>query len=152
MSGTKDPVETACSEQMIVAARPSVGKTMLRKVPDPFPPENIPAFHKWDMPSMAPNHGVADVYAIAHAYTANMTGGYNGGCEHIVTRDAIKLGRSLYRDPGDALCKPRRKFWGLELSGAVGGALPLEKVTCKRCREIAEREGLISASKAGGAR
>lgn len=65
----------------------------------------------------------------AHAYTPRETGSY-GGSQHIVTRDAFKSGR-LRREPGDALCKPYRKFWGLS-AHATGAP------TCQRCIEIAQ--------------
>jgi hypothetical protein len=48
---------------------------------------------------------------IAHAYTAQETGSY-GGADHIVVDEPIRIGR-LSREPGDALSRPSRKFWGL---------------------------------------
>lgn len=48
---------------------------------------------------------------IAHAYTAQETGSY-GGADHIVVDEPIRIGR-LSREPGDALSRPKAKFWGL---------------------------------------
>lgn len=48
---------------------------------------------------------------IAHAYTAQETATY-GGADHIVVDEPIRIGR-LVREPGDALSRPKRKFWGL---------------------------------------
>ncbi len=48
---------------------------------------------------------------VAHAYTAQETATY-GGADHVVVDEAIRIGR-LKREPGDALSRPRAKFWGL---------------------------------------
>jgi len=48
---------------------------------------------------------------VAHAYTAQETATY-GGADHIVVDEPIRIGR-LAREPGDALSRPKRKFWGL---------------------------------------
>lgn len=48
---------------------------------------------------------------VAHAYTAQETATY-GGADHIVVDESIRIGR-LAREPGDALSRPKRKFWGL---------------------------------------
>lgn len=71
----------------------------------------------------------------AHAYTPRETGSHGGG-NHIVCLDAFQHGR-LSRAKGDALCKPRAKFWGLEPPS--GGE---KAVTCTRCLEIAVRAGV----------
>ena len=71
--------------------------------------------------------------SLAHAYTPNEQASYGGG-EHLVVDHAVVLGR-IKRDAGDALCKPRHKFWGL---GQVDRAYKL----CRRCRELAERYDL----------
>jgi hypothetical protein len=68
---------------------------------------------------------------VAHAYTPRETGGY-GGRDHIVVDEFVSHGR-LWRVAGDALCKPRGKFWGLHPVDA--GRPP----TCKRCVAIAGR-------------
>jgi hypothetical protein len=39
------------------------------------------------------------------------------------------------RDTGDALCKPRRAFWGLNPGGT-------NHVSCPRCLELAKRYGV----------
>ena len=48
---------------------------------------------------------------IEHAYTPHETASY-GGADHIITDEPIHIGR-LRRKPGDALSRPRTKFWGL---------------------------------------
>lgn len=70
----------------------------------------------------------------AHAYTPNEAASYGGG-EHLVLEAPFLKGR-LYRARGDALCKPRRKFWGLH---DIVHYVPSK--ICKRCRELAERHG-----------
>lgn len=66
----------------------------------------------------------------AHAYTPRETGSHGGG-QHFMLLEDLDAGR-LKRKAGDALCKPRAKFWGLD--AIVSGA-----VTCKICAERAER-------------
>lgn len=56
------------------------------------------------------------------------------GAEHLVVAADFHRGR-LRREVGDALCKPRRKFWGLNPH-------PERKPTCKRCLDLAARHGL----------
>ena len=68
---------------------------------------------------------------IAHAYTAQETATY-GGADHIVVDEPIRIGR-LVREPGDALSRPRRKFWGLH--DVEEGRLPTSGADIK----IAER-------------
>jgi len=54
--------------------------------------------------------------------------------DHAVLDQDLTSGR-LRRKAGDALCKPRRAFWGLERQrGRV--------VDCPRCVELAERHGV----------
>lgn len=48
---------------------------------------------------------------VAHAYTPTETAMY-GGADHIVVDEPIRIGR-LARGPGDALSRPKHKFWGL---------------------------------------
>jgi len=55
--------------------------------------------------------------------------------DHAVLDQALTAGR-LTRDQGDALCRPRRKFWGLE---SVTGE---RTVTCPGCADRAERYGV----------
>lgn len=67
-----------------------------------------------------------------HAYTPNETGYYGGGT-HLGLPCDLVAGR-LHRAAGDALCKPRRQFHGLEWTG------PLEHLpNCLRCLELAAR-------------
>jgi hypothetical protein len=57
---------------------------------------------------------------VEHAYTPRETATY-GGADHIIVEDPVQIGR-LSREPGDALSRPRRKFWGL--AGVEEGRLP----------------------------
>ena len=57
---------------------------------------------------------------VAHAYTAQETATY-GGADHVVVDDRVHVGR-LKREPGDALSRPAKKFWGL--SAVEEGRLP----------------------------
>jgi hypothetical protein len=68
---------------------------------------------------------------IAHAYTAQETATY-GGADHIVVDDEVRIGR-LARQPGDALSRPAKKFWGL--AAVEEGRLPSSLADIK----IAER-------------
>jgi hypothetical protein len=68
---------------------------------------------------------------IEHAYTPRETAMY-GGADHIVVDEEIRIGR-LVRTSGDALSRPRAKFWGL--SGVEQGRLPTSLADIK----IAER-------------
>lgn len=78
---------------------------------------------------------------VAHAYTAQETATY-GGADHIVVDEPIRIGR-LKREPGDALSRSKRKFWGLHEVEA--GRLPTSLADIK----IAER---IVASLPAGAK
>lgn len=76
---------------------------------------------------------------IGIAYSPRQSDLSHGG-SHIVTAEPIHVGR-LHRGPLDALCKPRRRFWGLEV-------LPVDSAsartpTCSRCLAIAERLGIV---------
>ena len=68
---------------------------------------------------------------VEHAYTPRETAMY-GGADHIVVDEDIRIGR-LVRKPGDALSRPRLKFWGL--SPVEEGRLPTSLADIK----IAER-------------
>lgn len=57
--------------------------------------------------------------------------GNSYGADHIVLDTAISIGR-LYRQAGDALCKPWRDFNGNLWADSDGP-------TCKRCLDIASR-------------
>lgn len=80
-------------------------------------------------------------WRIAHAYTAQETATY-GGADHIVVDEPVHIGR-LVREPGDALSRPRQKFWGLH--DVEDGRLPTSAADIK----IAER---IVASPPSGAK
>jgi hypothetical protein len=68
---------------------------------------------------------------IGHAYTPRETASHGGG-DHVVVEQEVRIGR-IRRVEGDALCRPRRRFWGL----ARGGEDHLP--SCRRCVAIAER-------------
>lgn len=68
---------------------------------------------------------------VAYAYTL-LQGAQSNGCYHAVLDQPLHTGR-LDREPGDALCRPRRAFWGLE-PVSHGAA-----VSCKRCLDVAAR-------------
>jgi hypothetical protein len=69
-------------------------------------------------------------YAFSKREGDRSTGGY-----HWVTTTPLHAGR-LHRQPGDALCKPRFKFWGLEHTRHSS-----PDVTCTRGIEIHDRLG-----------
>ena len=71
------------------------------------------------------------LWHVEHAYTPRETAMY-GGANHVVVDEAIRIGR-LVRKPGDALSRPRAKFWGL--SRVEDGRLPTSLADIK----IAER-------------
>lgn len=71
---------------------------------------------------------------IGYAYSPRQ-GARSTSSNHAVLDQPLKTGR-LTREPGDALCRPRRKFWGLE------DALHEQSVTCPRCRDLADRYGV----------
>lgn len=64
-------------------------------------------------------------------------GAQSNGTYHAVLDQPLHAGR-LHRDAGDALCRPRNKFWGLERSSAG------QPVTCRRCLELAQRLNTVS--------
>ena len=74
---------------------------------------------------------------IEHAYTPSETATY-GGADHIVVDEEVRFGR-LVRAPGDALSRPRKKFWGLS-AVAEKDRLPTSLADIK----IAER--IVAAS------
>ncbi|MFX4226346.1 MAG: hypothetical protein ACFHHU_00220 [Porticoccaceae bacterium] len=62
----------------------------------------------------------------------------SGGKDHIVLLNAFSQGR-LKRAKGDALCKPRGKFWGLSESSDPNSL----KHVCSTCRDRAQQLGFI---------
>ena len=70
--------------------------------------------------------------SLAHAFTPNESGGY-GGADHIVISHAFTLGQ-LDRQAGDALCKPKRKFWSLQSVVADG-----HRRICNACLRRAQK-------------
>ena len=68
--------------------------------------------------------------------TQNHTG-FTNGEDHLVLREPLVFGR-LVREPGDALCKPARRFTANLWCDRAG-----EQPTCKRCVEIAERMAAV---------
>ncbi|QVJ00392.1 hypothetical protein KGD82_16665 [Nocardiopsis eucommiae] len=55
--------------------------------------------------------------------------------DHAVLEQPLTVGR-LVRKRGDALCRPRRKFWGLE------SVNDQRNITCPTCVARAERYGV----------
>lgn len=68
---------------------------------------------------------------VEHAYTPRETATY-GGADHVVVDEPVCIGH-LEREPGDALSRPRAKFWGL--SRVADDRLPTSLADIK----IAER-------------
>lgn len=75
---------------------------------------------------------------VGYAYSPRQ-GGRSTSSNHAVLDQPLKAGR-LTRDQGDALCRPRRKFWGLESVDAE------REVTCPDCKARAARYGVILPS------
>lgn len=69
-------------------------------------------------------------HSTAYAYSPHENVG-SGGTSHIIVDEPLQAGR-LIRKPGDALCKPAARFWGLDMR-------PGRPAECLRCLEIAER-------------
>jgi hypothetical protein len=65
--------------------------------------------------------------------------GSSAGKTHVMLRVDFDRGR-LHRKKGDALCRPRSKFW--ELSAGREGQAP----NCARCIELGKRLGLLEES------
>lgn len=74
---------------------------------------------------------------VGYAYSPAEGARVSPGSDHwMLTRD-LKIGRAVRRR-GDALCKTKDKFWGLDRATDEARQV----ATCKRCREIARRYGL----------
>lgn len=63
---------------------------------------------------------------VEHAYPPR-PGAFTQGGDHIILDQELFVGR-LHRKTQDALCKPARKFWGLD-----GGLRQLATANCKVC-------------------
>jgi len=70
------------------------------------------------------------VYAFSRREGARSNGGY-----HLRLDEPLNAGR-LRRSQGDALCDPRRDWWGLERR-------PNAEATCPRCLGLAARYGVV---------
>lgn len=72
---------------------------------------------------------------VAYAYLGRMQRGSNDhqGGLHITTKAPFTVGR-LVRKPGDALCKPAARFWGLD-----GGRAGLAYAHCVTCADKVEQ-------------
>ena len=84
--------------------------------------------------------------SFAYAYSPRENDG-SSGKYHVVTQVPLEAGR-LRRAAGDALCKPARKFWGLDARSFER----FQTYPCKRCKALAERLGLLDAAKAAACR
>lgn len=81
---------------------------------------------------------------VEHAYTPRETATY-GGADHVVVDEPVRVGR-LARQPGDALSRPRQKFWGL--SPVEEGRLPSSQADIEVAERIVARAATAGASKA----
>ena len=71
---------------------------------------------------------------VAHAYTPRETASH-GGADHVIVDEEVRIGR-VVRQPGDALSRPAKKFWGL--ARVVGNArLPTALADIKIAERIA---------------
>lgn len=75
---------------------------------------------------------------VEHAYSPRENTGSHGG-DHLIATADVRVGR-LIRHRHDPLCKPRKKFWGLNPGG-------FDRPTCVKCIEIAERLAATVESK-----
>lgn len=75
----------------------------------------------------------SDGYRVAYAYNPGQ-GASSNGTNHLLTVADLDVGR-LHRKADDPLCRPARKFWGLD------GRAPesFEENPCRRCSEIRAR-------------
>jgi hypothetical protein len=69
-----------------------------------------------------------------HAFSPRPGDTRRPGNEHAILNQPIIASR-YRRDAGDALCKPRRAFWGLQTDINP-------EVTCPRCLALAGRYGV----------
>ena len=93
------------------------------------PPVALPA-----VPTPPAHPTTPDGYRVAYAYSPRENVGSTGKY-HLIATERIAHG-PLVREPGDALCKPARKFWGLD---GRRTAEDFERHGCARCREIRDR-------------
>lgn len=75
-------------------------------------------------------------FRYGHAFTPNEGASYGGGYHLMPDRD-FRLG-SLRRESSDALCKRRRRFWGLQLTDWTP-AQGWEPRVCRACAARADR-------------
>lgn len=66
-----------------------------------------------------------------HAFSPRPGDTRHPGNEHAILDQPIIAGR-FHRDARDALCKPRRAFWGVQADTTL-------EVTCPRCLALAAR-------------
>lgn len=71
---------------------------------------------------------------VGYAYTPRQ-GALSTSSGHAVLEQPLQVGR-LVRERGDALCRPRRRFWGLE------SVNDQRDITCPNCAARAERYGV----------
>lgn len=65
------------------------------------------------------------------------------GAHHITVTEELHDGR-LHRQPGDALCKPRAKFWGLDPHEGENRRREGQPFDCLACARLNERLHLVS--------
>lgn len=90
------------------------------------------------LPRVEPASAVAtNELSFAYAYSPRENDGSRGKY-HAVTRRPLWHGR-LRRAEGDPLCKPARKFWGLDSRSRE----KFDSYPCKRCKKLGVRLGLL---------
>lgn len=70
-----------------------------------------------------------DGYGVAYAYNPGQ-GAWSNGRNHLIVVADLDVGR-LHRKAGDPLCRPARKFWGLQAREPEA----FDQNPCKRCAE-----------------
>ena len=101
----------------------------------PLEPAEFPAPRGPEAVPPEPVHTDGAVTAhVEYAYNPRQ-GAMSNGSHHAVLDQPLHAGR-LHREAGDALCKPARRFWGLEVGH------DLANVDCRRCVEMLARHNV----------
>lgn len=85
---------------------------------------------------------------VEHAHVPRETA-MHGGADHVVVDEEVRIGR-LARRPGDALSRPRHKFWGL--SPTEEGRLPSAIADIRIAERIAERSAEVGQPRKSASR
>jgi hypothetical protein len=81
---------------------------------------------------------------MAYAYPKRPSQWQSLGAHHVVLTEPLHEGR-LHREVGDALCKPRAKFYGLDSGEGEARRAAGQRFDCQTCQAVAERHGLLTA-------